>query len=145
MGAHNTSLVKGPPITQRIPDMDRPLPKREEEFESVMVPRRFCYTEWRDERKLQMPCMETDNPMLFLTGKDYSLQCTAADVMHSLSLPSFGIKIDCIPGRRATVRIRSNIPGIFSGQCSELCGAGHSRMPLHIVFGLPRDLSEEDL
>nr|YP_004934928.1 cytochrome c oxidase subunit II [Pedipes pedipes]AEQ93854.1 cytochrome c oxidase subunit II [Pedipes pedipes] len=55
---------------------------------------------------------------------------TSADVIHAWALPSAGVKMDCIPGRLNSMNMYINKPGIFYGQCSEICGANHSFMPI---------------
>lgn len=62
---------------------------------------------------------------------------TAADVIHSLALPSMGMKIDAIPGRLNQQCIFPNFLGMFYGQCSELCGVNHRFMPIcvEVVHG----------
>lgn len=63
---------------------------------------------------------------------------TSTDVIHSWALPAYGIKVDAIPGRVATVSLESNVCGYTWGQCSELCGANHGFMPISINFVSPR-------
>ena len=58
--------------------------------------------------------------------------CTSVDVIHSWTLPTLGIKVDCVPGRANTTTLIHTIPGIVYGQCSEICGALHGYMPLCI-------------
>lgn len=55
------------------------------------------------------------------------------DVLHSLGIPSLGIKLDAIPGRLNRVYLRDILPGWFFGSCYELCGTGHSSMPITLV------------
>nr|QIZ12548.1 cytochrome c oxidase subunit II [Nuttallochiton mirandus] len=55
---------------------------------------------------------------------------TAADVLHSWTVPSLGIKVDAVPGRLNQLSFFSNYSGVFYGQCSEICGANHSFMPI---------------
>lgn len=55
---------------------------------------------------------------------------TAADVLHSWTVPSLGVKADAVPGRLNQLRFFSNYPGVFYGQCSEICGANHSFIPI---------------
>lgn len=58
---------------------------------------------------------------------------TSGDVLHSWAVPSLGIKIDAVPGRLNQVIAYITEPGVFYGQCSELCGASHGFMPIVIV------------
>lgn len=57
---------------------------------------------------------------------------SSTDVIHSYSVPSFGVKMDAVPGRINTVPISIRHPGIYYGQCSELCGVYHSFMPVAV-------------
>lgn len=57
---------------------------------------------------------------------------TAGDVLHSQAVPSFGIKVDAVPGRLNQVQFLITRPGTFYGQCSELCGLNHGFMPVVI-------------
>jgi len=59
---------------------------------------------------------------------------TAADVLHSWAIPRLGVKVDAVPGRLNQVRFSSLRPGVFYGQCSEICGANHRFMPIAIEF-----------
>nr|UZT67479.1 cytochrome c oxidase subunit 2 [Endecameris sp. ZJUH 20220006] len=56
---------------------------------------------------------------------------TSDDVIHSLAMPSLGLKIDAIPGRLNQINLFTSRPGLFFGQCSEICGANHSFMPIN--------------
>jgi len=57
---------------------------------------------------------------------------TASDVIHAWTIPSIGLKADAIPGRLNQLRLIINRAGIFYGQCSEICGANHSFMPIAV-------------
>lgn len=59
---------------------------------------------------------------------------TSEDVLHSWAVPSLGIKVDAIPGRLNQVIVTANRPGVYHGQCSELCGAAHAFMPIELKF-----------
>ena len=60
------------------------------------------------------------------------MQVTAADVIHSWTIPSFGVKQDGVPGRLAELWFRAEREGVFFGQCSELCGKDHAYMPITV-------------
>ena len=64
--------------------------------------------------------------------KNIRVLITASDVLHSFALPSFGVKKDAVPGRSNETWIRINEPGIYYGQCSELCGIKHGFMPIEV-------------
>lgn len=78
----------------------------------------------------QYRLLEVDNRLTVPAGVEIRLLATAADVIHRWAIPSAGIKIDAIPGRLNQVGFRINYPGVFYGQCSEICGANHSFMPI---------------
>jgi cytochrome c oxidase subunit 2 len=58
---------------------------------------------------------------------------TSADVIHSWALPSLGVKVDALPGRLNQLFLLSKRLGIYTGQCSEICGANHSFIPVIIL------------
>jgi heme/copper-type cytochrome/quinol oxidase subunit 2 len=74
--------------------------------------------------------LETDKPLLLPTNCNIKLQITAQDVIHSWAVPSLGVKVDAIPGRVNETWIYIKYPGLFYGQCSELCGVNHAFMPI---------------
>ena len=63
---------------------------------------------------------------------DVRLLTTATDVLHSWAVPALGVKLDAVPGKINETWLRINRPGIYYGQCSELCGAYHGFMPVMI-------------
>ncbi|MYL98859.1 cytochrome c oxidase subunit II [Novosphingobium sp. FGD1] len=81
--------------------------------------------------------LEVDNRMVVPVGEPIRLQVTAADVIHSLGVPSLWLKIDAVPGRINEKVLVIEKPGVYYGQCSELCGAKHAYMPIAIE-ALPR-------
>lgn len=76
--------------------------------------------------------LEVDNALILPYGTNIKLSITSDDVIHSWAVPSFGVKVDAIPGRINQVVININNPGTFVGQCSELCGALHAFMPINV-------------
>lgn len=78
--------------------------------------------------------LEVDHFVSLGTGLGIRAICTSADVIHSWAVPSLGIKVDCIPGRLNQFIFSSFFPGLMYGQCRELCGAGHSFMPVGLFF-----------
>jgi cytochrome c oxidase subunit 2 len=74
--------------------------------------------------------LEVDNPMVVPVGKKVRVLLTADDVIHSWSMPSFGVKQDAIPGFIKETWFRVDQPGTYRGQCSELCGKNHGFMPI---------------
>jgi cytochrome c oxidase subunit 2 len=76
--------------------------------------------------------LAVDNEVVVPVNKVVRVQTTAADVIHSFAVPSFGIKIDAIPGRLNETWFKATKTGWFYGQCSELCGKDHAYMPIAI-------------
>nr|YP_011010656.1 cytochrome c oxidase subunit 2 [Halobates katherinae]WPW47336.1 cytochrome c oxidase subunit 2 [Halobates katherinae] len=95
------------------------------EFESYMKP--TSEIEMNEFRLL-----ETDNRIVIPMNNQVRIIVTATDVLHSWTIPSLGIKIDAIPGRLNQGSMYINRPGVMYGQCSEICGANHSFMPIMI-------------
>uniref|UniRef100_UPI0030E4A889 cytochrome c oxidase subunit II n=1 Tax=Glyphohesione klatti TaxID=3053539 RepID=UPI0030E4A889 len=78
--------------------------------------------------------LEVDNRACLPTQTEIRLFVTSADVIHAWTIPSLGVKVDAIPGRINQIPIYASRPGVFYGQCSEICGANHSFMPIVIQF-----------
>lgn len=76
--------------------------------------------------------LETDRRLVLPARTHIRLLVTAADVIHSWAVPSFGIKIDGTPGRLTQGSLYIKRPGIYFGQCSEICGVNHAFMPIAI-------------
>jgi heme/copper-type cytochrome/quinol oxidase subunit 2 len=76
--------------------------------------------------------LETDNVVLIPCNKVIRFVITSADVLHSWAVPSLGIKTDAVPGRLNQVITIVCKPGVYYGQCSELCGVSHGFMPIVI-------------
>nr|YP_010933573.1 cytochrome c oxidase subunit II [Ptychadena anchietae]WKT09016.1 cytochrome c oxidase subunit II [Ptychadena anchietae] len=74
--------------------------------------------------------LEVDNRMVAPMGLTARALVTAEDVLHSWAIPSLGVKIDAIPGRLNQTSFLAARPGVYYGQCSEICGANHSFMPI---------------
>lgn len=78
--------------------------------------------------------LATDTAVVVPTGKIVVVQVTAADVIHSWTIPAFGVKQDAVPGRLAELwfEVEEGMEGIYFGQCSELCGLAHAYMPITV-------------
>ena len=95
------------------------------EFDSLMLK--------EGERKEGQPrLLAVDNEMVVPVNKTVRVITTGADVIHSFAVPSFGIKIDAIPGRINETWFKATREGIYYGQCSELCGKDHAFMPIAV-------------
>ena len=82
--------------------------------------------------------LAVDNRLVVPAGVPLRMQVTAADVIHSFAVPSLWFKIDAVPGRLNEKLMQIDEPGVYYGQCSELCGARHGYMPI-AVEALPMD------
>jgi len=71
-------------------------------------------------------------PMIVPVNKVVRVQITAEDVIHSFSVPAFGVKLDAVPGRLNQTWFKATQTGVFYGQCSQLCGINHSYMPIEV-------------
>jgi cytochrome c oxidase subunit II len=98
------------------------------EFDSLMV-------QDKDLKTGQLRLLSVDNDMVVPVNKVVKVLVTGADVIHSFSVPSFGIKIDAIPGRINETWFKADREGMYYGQCSQLCGRDHAFMPIavHVV------------
>nr|ADA69781.1 cytochrome c oxidase subunit II [Glyptonotus cf. antarcticus FK-2009] len=76
--------------------------------------------------------LETDNHMVIPAETQMRVLVTSKDVIHSWSVPSLGVKADAIPGRLNQLSFTCTRVGLFYGQCSEICGANHSFMPITV-------------
>ncbi len=79
--------------------------------------------------------LDVDNRLIVPCMHELVVVVTSGDVVHSWVVLGLGIKLDCIPGRLNQGVIRILIPGVYYGQCSELCGVMHSFIPI-VVEGL---------
>jgi cytochrome c oxidase subunit II len=92
-------------------------------------------SEMLDEKDLkpgQPRLLAVDNEMVVPVNKVVHVIVTGTDVIHSFNVPSFGIRIDAVPGRINDTWFRATSEGMFYGQCSELCGKDHSFMPIAV-------------
>ena len=100
-------------------------PNSKFEFDSLMV-------QDKDLKPDQPRLLAVDNAMVVPVNKVVKVLVTGADVIHSFSVPSFGIKIDAIPGRMNETWFKADREGIYYGQCSQLCGRDHAFMPIEV-------------
>jgi cytochrome c oxidase subunit 2 len=76
--------------------------------------------------------LAVDNDLVVPVNKVVRVLTTGADVIHSFAVPSFGIKIDAVPGRINEIWFKAEREGVYYGQCSELCGKDHAFMPIAV-------------
>ena len=85
-----------------------------------------------DKTTPQLYRLAADNPMVVPVGQVVRVLVTGADVIHSFSVPAFGVKIDAVPGRVNETWFKAEQVGSFYGQCSQLCGINHAFMPIQV-------------
>nr|YP_001661345.1 cytochrome c oxidase subunit II [Daubentonia madagascariensis]AHN16324.1 cytochrome c oxidase subunit II [Daubentonia madagascariensis]AII98277.1 cytochrome c oxidase subunit II [Daubentonia madagascariensis]AII98290.1 cytochrome c oxidase subunit II [Daubentonia madagascariensis]AII98303.1 cytochrome c oxidase subunit II [Daubentonia madagascariensis]AII98316.1 cytochrome c oxidase subunit II [Daubentonia madagascariensis] len=78
----------------------------------------------------ELRLLEVDNRMVLPTELPIRVLVSSEDVLHSWTVPSLGLKTDAIPGRLNQTTLMASRPGLYYGQCSEICGANHSFMPI---------------
>jgi cytochrome c oxidase subunit II len=97
------------------------------------------YVEEKDLKPDQPNIITADHELVVPVGKVIELDVVSQDVIHSFSVPSFGVKIDAIPGRLNKSWFKADQAGMFYGQCSNICGIDHAFMPINV-----RVLSQPD-
>ena len=95
------------------------------EFDSLLVAD-------KDLKPGQPRLLTVDNDLVVPVNKVVHVLVTGADVIHSFAVPSFGIKIDAVPGRLNDTWFKATSEGLYHGQCSELCGKDHAFMPITV-------------
>nr|AAX57515.1 cytochrome c oxidase subunit II [Ixodes ricinus] len=95
------------------------------EFDSFMIP---C----NEMMKSSFRLLDVDNRMVIPFNSHIKFLISSADVIHSWTVPSLGMKMDAVPGRLNQSFSFASRPGLFFGQCSEICGANHSFMPISL-------------
>jgi cytochrome c oxidase subunit 2 len=86
--------------------------------------------------------LAVDNRVVVPVGVPIKMLVTANDVIHSWAVPAFWVKMDAVPGRTNEVTFTVDKPGIYYGQCSELCGARHAYMPIAVQAVSPAQFAE---
>nr|BAI77212.1 cytochrome c oxidase subunit II [Bertella idiomorpha] len=105
------------------------------EFDSYMIPT-------QDLTPGQFRLLEADHRMVVPVESPIRVLVTAEDVLHSWAVPALGVKMDAVPGRLNQATFVVSRPGVFYGQCSEICGANHSFMPI-VVESVPLEYFED--
>nr|NP_387475.2 cytochrome c oxidase subunit II [Neoceratodus forsteri]ATL15953.1 cytochrome c oxidase subunit II [Neoceratodus forsteri]ATL15966.1 cytochrome c oxidase subunit II [Neoceratodus forsteri]ATL15979.1 cytochrome c oxidase subunit II [Neoceratodus forsteri]ATL15992.1 cytochrome c oxidase subunit II [Neoceratodus forsteri]ATL16005.1 cytochrome c oxidase subunit II [Neoceratodus forsteri] len=98
-------------------------------FDSYMIPTQNLSSG-------QFRLLETDHRMVVPTESPIRVLVSADDVLHAWTVPALGVKMDAVPGRLNQASFVTSRPGVFYGQCSEICGANHSFMPI-VVEAVP--------
>ncbi len=86
--------------------------------------------------------LSVDNEAVVPVGKIVRVQVVADDVIHSFTIPSFGIRIDAVPGRLNETWFKAEREGIYYGQCSKICGRDHAYMPIAFRVVSPEALCD---
>nr|YP_008080618.1 cytochrome c oxidase subunit II [Paraplagusia japonica]AFC88406.1 cytochrome oxidase subunit 2 [Paraplagusia japonica] len=102
---------------------------KELSFDSYMTPT-------QDLAPGQFRLLEVDHRVVVPSKSPIRMLVTAEDVLHSWAVPSLGVKMDAVPGRLNQATFLASRPGVFYGQCSEICGANHSFMPI-VIESIP--------
>ena len=103
------------------------------EFDSIMLSEKERKAKLDKDPKADVPrLLSVDNELVVPVNKVVRVQTTGADVIHAFAVPSFGIKIDAIPGRLNETWFKAEREGVYYGQCSELCGKDHAFMPIMV-------------
>jgi len=95
------------------------------EFDSLML-------QDKDRKEGQPRLLAVDNEMVVPINKVVRVQTIGSDVIHSFAVPSFGVRIDAVPGRLNETWFKATREGVYYGQCSELCGRDHAFMPIAV-------------
>ncbi|GGL75913.1 cytochrome c oxidase subunit II [Wenxinia marina] len=83
--------------------------------------------------------LATDTAVVVPVGATVVMDVTGADVIHSWTIPAFGVKQDAVPGRIAQLWFEAEAEGVYFGQCSELCGINHAYMPITVKVVSPEN------
>nr|YP_009485884.1 cytochrome c oxidase subunit II [Paroster mesosturtensis]AVZ66458.1 cytochrome c oxidase subunit II [Paroster mesosturtensis] len=102
------------------------------EFDSYMIP-------INELQENSFRLLDVDNRIVLPYNSQIRILVSAMDVLHSWTIPSLGVKIDATPGRLNQTNFFMNRPGLFYGQCSEICGANHSFMPI-VIESVPTNI-----
>nr|BAO25518.1 cytochrome c oxidase subunit II [Paracheirodon axelrodi] len=100
-------------------------------FDSTYIPTQYLSTG-------QYRLLETDHRMVIPMHSPIRVLIASDDVLHSWAVPALGVKTDAMPGRLNQAAFIAVRPGVYFGQCSEICGANHSFMPI-VVEAVPLD------
>lgn len=107
-----------------------------DDFHGIKFDRYICPTS--DLEKGHYRLLEVDNRAVIPVNTDVRVLVTSGDVIHSWTVPALGIKVDAVPGRLNQLGFLCKSTGVYYGQCSEICGANHSFIPIVVeVVSLP--------
>jgi cytochrome c oxidase subunit 2 len=113
-----------------------PLTQKPKIFDSYMLQENDLYVDETGSTNLDnyrvLRLLEVDNRLVLPWNEHIRILVTSTDVLHSWAIPSLGVKMDACPGRLNQLSLFINRPGLFYGQCSEICGINHAFMPICI-------------
>ncbi len=89
----------------------------------------------------QLRLLDVDNQMVIPVGKKVRILTTSSDVIHSFFIPSFGVQRYAIPGRTIETWMEASQVGTFYGECNQICGENHSRMPISVKVVTPQEFT----
>ena len=89
----------------------------------------------------QLRLLDVDNQLVIPVGKKVRILASSTDVIHSFFIPAFGVQRYAIPGRTIETWIEANQTGTFYGECNQICGQNHSRMPISVKAVTPEDFA----
>lgn len=101
-------------------------------FDSLLMKEEDRAALGKEDKSAYPRLLAVDNEVVVPVGKTVRVLVTAADVIHAFAMPSFGVKIDAVPGRLNETWFKADREGLYYGQCSELCGKDHAFMPIAI-------------
>lgn len=106
--------------------------EQEVSFDSILLSDSDRAAYGKEDRKAYPRLLAVDNEMVVPVNATVRVLVTAADVIHAFTMPSFGVKMDAVPGRLNETWFKADREGLYYGQCSELCGKDHAYMPIAI-------------
>ena len=89
----------------------------------------------------QVRLLAADNPLVLPVGKNIRILTTSGDVIHSFFIPALGVQRYAIPGRTIETWVRIDQAGRYYGECNQICGTNHSRMPIDVVAVPPQQFA----
>ena len=101
-------------------------------FDSLLLADADRAAAGKEDKAVYPRLLTVDNELVIPVGKHVRVLVTGADVIHAFAMPSFGVKIDAVPGRLNETWFKADREGLFYGQCSELCGKDHAFMPIAV-------------
>ncbi|MBN8871740.1 MAG: cytochrome c oxidase subunit II [Rhodospirillales bacterium] len=99
------------------------------------------YVHDEDLKPGQLRLLDVDNQMVIPVGKNIRILTGSTDVIHSFFIPALGVQRYAIPGRTIETWLRADKPGVYYGECNQICGQDHSRMPIAVKAVTPQEFA----